>query len=86
MSNLLCLEERSIDVSYDAQQVSILFLINYLKKKRTTRNILIFYDRTEPILPMDIIVAQLGKKPAVIIQYLVFQLIRHIRAGTSGFP
>lgn len=42
--------------------------------------------RTEPILPMDIIVAHMGKKPAVIIQYLVFQVTRHVRAGTSGFP
>ena len=41
---------------------------------------------TEPILPMDIIVAHMGKKPAVIIQYLVFQVTRHIRVGTSGFP
>jgi len=35
---------------------------------------------------MDIIVAHMGKKPAVIIQYLVFQVTRHIRVGTSGFP
>jgi hypothetical protein len=43
-------------------------------------------NRTEPILPMDIIVARLGKKNAVIIQYLVFQVTRHVHAGTSGFP
>ncbi|MDA3834736.1 MAG: hypothetical protein PF495_15230 [Spirochaetales bacterium] len=42
--------------------------------------------RAAPILPMDIIVARLGKKNAVIIQYLVFQVTRHARAGTSGFP
>ena len=42
--------------------------------------------RTEPILPMDVIVAHMGKKPAVIIQYLLFQVTRHIRVGTSGFP
>lgn len=35
--------------------------------------------QTEPILPMDVIVARLGKKHAVIIQYLVFQIIRHPR-------
>jgi hypothetical protein len=35
---------------------------------------------------MDIIVARLGKKNAVIIQYLVFQVTRHAHAGTSGFP
>ncbi len=43
-------------------------------------------NRTQPILPMDIIVARLGKKNAVIIQYLVFQLTCHARAATSGFP
>ena len=42
--------------------------------------------QAEPILPMDIIVAQMGKKNAVIIQYLIVQLTRHVRAGTSGFP
>jgi len=42
--------------------------------------------QTEPILPMDVIVAQYGKRPAVIIQYLVFQVIRHFRVRTSGFP
>lgn len=42
--------------------------------------------QTEPILPMDIVAAHMGKKPAVIIQYLVFQITRHVRVGTSGFP
>ena len=41
---------------------------------------------TEPILPMDVITAQFGKKRAVIIQYLVFQVARHVRVKTSGFP
>ena len=42
--------------------------------------------RTEPILPMDIIMAHMGKKSAVIIQYLVFQITRHVRVRASGFP
>jgi len=43
-------------------------------------------NRIEPILPMDIVVARWGKKNAVIIQYLVFQITGHARAATSGFP
>ncbi len=43
-------------------------------------------QRTEPILPMDILVAQLGKNRAVIIQYLVFQVTRYVRCAASGFP
>ncbi|HKL80960.1 MAG TPA: hypothetical protein VJ879_00465 [Desulfobacter sp.] len=43
-------------------------------------------NQIEPILPMDIMVTQLGKKNAVIIQYLVFQVTRHACTGTSGFP
>ena len=39
----------------------------------------------EPILPMDVLTAQFGKKHAVIIQYLVFQVTRHVRIRTSGF-
>ena len=41
--------------------------------------------QTEPILPMDVIVTRLGKKHAVIIQYLVFQITRHVRSGPSGY-
>lgn len=40
--------------------------------------------QTEPILPMDVIVARLGKKHAIIIQYLVFQITRHVRSGPPG--
>lgn len=42
--------------------------------------------QTEPILPMDVIVGQWGKKPCVIIQYLIFQVTRHVRSGASGYP
>jgi len=41
--------------------------------------------QTNPILPMDVIVAHLGRKHAVIIQYLVFQITRHVRSGPSGY-
>ena len=42
--------------------------------------------RTEPILPMDIIVAHMGRHSAVIIQYLIFQITRHVRIRASAFP
>jgi len=42
--------------------------------------------QAEPILPMDVIVAHLGRNHAVIIQYLVFQITRHVRSGPSGYP
>lgn len=41
--------------------------------------------QVELILPMDIIVARLGKKNAVIIEYLVFQITRHVRSGPPGY-
>ncbi|MCA1795168.1 MAG: hypothetical protein LC660_15100 [Desulfobacteraceae bacterium] len=41
--------------------------------------------QTDPIVPMDVIVAHLGRKHAVIIQYLVFQITRHVRSGPSGY-
>ena len=42
--------------------------------------------RTAPVLPMDIIVARLGTTAAVIIPYLIFQVTRHVRVGTSRSP
>lgn len=54
-------------------------------RPNTSVNFLPQSHQAEPILPMDIIIAQMGKKNAVIIQYLIFQ-IRHVRTGTSGFP
>jgi len=42
--------------------------------------------QTEPILPMDIIMAHMEKKHAIIIQYLVFQITRYIRVRASAFP
>jgi hypothetical protein len=40
---------------------------------------------TEPILPMDVIVTHMGKKYAVIIQYLVFQITRYVHSGPFGY-
>ncbi len=34
---------------------------------------------------MDVIVTHMGKKYAVIIQYLVFQITRHVYSGPSGY-
>lgn len=41
--------------------------------------------QTKPILPIDVIVTHMGKKNAVIIQYLVFQITRHVHSGPSGY-
>lgn len=41
--------------------------------------------QTKPVLPMDVIAAQMGEKQAIIIQYLVFQITRHVRSGPSGY-
>lgn len=40
----------------------------------------------EPTLPMDIIIARVGKKNAVIIEYLIFQVTRHGCSRTFGIP
>jgi hypothetical protein len=37
-------------------------------------------------LPMDIIVARVGKRNAVIIEYLVFQVTRHGCSRATGIP
>lgn len=41
--------------------------------------------QVEPVLPMDVMVARWGKIHAIIIQYLVFQVTRHVRSGKSGY-
>ncbi len=41
--------------------------------------------RTKPILPMEIIVAEYGIKPALIVRYLVTQIINHTKSRPSGF-
>ncbi len=42
--------------------------------------------QTEPILPIEIIVTEYGIKPAIIIQYLVAQVINHTNIEIRGFP
>lgn len=40
----------------------------------------------EPVLPIEIIVTEYGIKPAIIIQYLVAQVINHTNIEIRGFP
>ncbi len=42
--------------------------------------------QTEPVLPMEVIVAEYGIKPAIIIQYMVAQIINHTKDRIRGFP
>ncbi len=39
-----------------------------------------------PVLPMDVITTEYGIKPAIIIQYLVTQVIGHTRENIREFP
>lgn len=39
----------------------------------------------KPVLPLEVIAAQMGGKQAIIMQYLVTQVTRHVRAEKSGF-
>lgn len=69
-------KEQSTDTPADQQAPPKNLPLTFLLQSR----------QTEPILPMDIIAAHMGKRPAVIIQYLVFQVTRQVRVGKSGFP
>lgn len=40
----------------------------------------------EPVLPMEVIITEYGIKPAIVIQYLVTQIIGHNREIIRGFP
>ncbi len=42
--------------------------------------------QTEPVLPMEIILTEYGIKPAIIIQYLVTQVINHTNVKIRGLP
>ena len=68
---------------------------NYLAKKledavaeqTTAGTIPISLQRqTEPVLPMEVIVAEYGIKPAIIIRYMVAQIINHTNDRIRGFP
>jgi hypothetical protein len=41
--------------------------------------------QTKPVLPMEIIATEYGIKPAIIVQYLVTQIINQTRARPTGF-
>ncbi len=45
-----------------------------------------FQKQTEPVLPMEIITAEYGIKSAIIIQYLVIQIINYTNNRIRGFP
>jgi len=40
----------------------------------------------EPVLPMEVITTEYGIKPAIIIQYIVAQVISHAREKIREFP
>jgi len=42
--------------------------------------------QTEPVLPMEVITTEYGIKPAIVIQYLVAQVISHTREKIREFP
>ncbi|MBT3312864.1 MAG: hypothetical protein HOK24_16035 [Desulfobacula sp.] len=42
--------------------------------------------QTKPVLPIEVIVTEYGLKPAVIIQYLITQVINHTTDRIRGFP
>ena len=42
--------------------------------------------QTEPVLPMEVIVTEYGIKPAIIMRYIVAQIINHTNGRIRGFP
>jgi hypothetical protein len=40
----------------------------------------------KPVLPIEIIVTEYGVKPAIIIQYLVAQIVNQTSVRSTGFP
>lgn len=67
---------------------------NYLAKKleeadeqKTSGNLpsLSYQKQKEPVLPMEVIITEYGIKPAIIIQYLVTQVISHNKEKIGGF-
>lgn len=45
-----------------------------------------FPRQRTPVLPLDVIISEYGIKPAIIIQYLVSQIINHTLQKKRGFP
>lgn len=42
-------------------------------------------QQTKPVLPIEIIATEYGIKPAIIVQYMVTQIINQTRARPTGF-
>ena len=67
---------------------------NYLAKKLEKAAIqtapdspaISFQQQTKPVLPMEIITAEYGVKPAIIVQYLVTQIIDYTNDRVRGSP
>ena len=65
---------------------------NYLEKKlekaneQKTQSSAVLLQQTKPALPMEIIVKEYGIRSAVIVQYLVRQIIHHTNVKIRGFP
>lgn len=67
---------------------------NYLAKKleeaeqQTSGSLsaLSYQKHKEPVLPMEVIITEYGIKPAIVIQYLVTQIIGHNREIIRGVP
>lgn len=45
-----------------------------------------FPRQRAPVLPLDVIISEYGIKPAIIIQFLVSQIINHTHQKNRGFP
>lgn len=65
---------------------------NYLDKKlekageQKTQSSAVLLQRRTPVLPMEVIVKEYGIKSAVIVQYLVRQIINQTNVKIRGFP
>ena len=70
------------------------FKSNYLAKKLEKAIIQATPDsaatnlnrQTKPVLPMEIITTEYGIKPAIIVQYLITQVINYTNIRIRGFP
>ncbi len=68
---------------------------NYLAKKfeqvevqdkSAKASIISSQRQAKPVLPLEVIVTEYGIKPAVLIQYLVSQVLNHTNNRIRGFP
>ena len=58
------------------------------EEQQTSGNLpsLSYQKHKEPVLPMEVIITEYGIKPAIIIQYLVTQVISHNSEKIREFP